>query len=82
MIEDTKLNEAIKNLDNAISIFKSNDVPAGPQSPDGISIPLSQLTPDTINTSNDTMEEIPSIIDYDLPNETKRVLYDLSLIHI
>jgi len=76
VIEDTKLNEAIENLDNAISIFKSNDIPAGPQSPDGISTLLSQPTPDTINISNDTMKEIPSIIDYDLPNETKRVLYD------
>jgi hypothetical protein len=77
VIENTTINEAIENLNSAIDVFNTNVIPNEPQSPDGNNIsdpPSPQHLPDTI--PNNTIEEIQPIFDYDLPIDSKRVLYD------
>jgi hypothetical protein len=75
-IANTKLNDTIDKLNDAISIFENDETPAEPHSPDSIDI----TTPLPSNLSNklpnENADEILNIIDYDLPDEPKRVLYD------
>ena len=74
LVDDQNLSSAINNLEKAIETFTSNAVPPGPRSPDGIDdiIPPPDVHPTIENTSTDTH----SIIDNNLPFESKRALYD------
>ena len=77
VIENTKLNEAIDKLDNAIEIFNKDEIPPEPQSPDGTNeidqMITSYLLP---NSPNNTIEDIHEVIDNEPNYTSKRVLYD------
>ena len=79
LLHNQNLTDAIEHLENAIEIFKSNVIPPGPQSPDGVndSIPLPEINPIIDSTIiENTPTDTHPIINNNLPIESERVLYD------